>query len=181
MLACLIAIGNAAAFELPRELAAPGGVVLLPIAHDGTQEPPVFYDEQRVMVLRTSAGWTAVVGIPLDAKPGRHEIEVRSGKVERLAFEVHDREYETQHITLSDQRMVTPPPEVRERIFRDAARINAAFSHWSDELIAELPFSLPATGRESSAFGLRRIFNGEPRRPHSGLDIAAATGTPDSI
>jgi hypothetical protein len=178
LLACLGMTGAGAAFELPRERAVPGGVALLPLAHDGAQAPQVFYDEQRVMTLQTSNGWTAIVGIPLEAKPGTHEIEIRSGGARRIAFDVHDTEYETQHITLTDRRMVTPPPEVRDRIFREAARINAAFAHWSDDLVAQLPFSVPVQGRESSAFGLRRFFNGEPRRPHSGLDIAAETGTP---
>lgn len=178
VIACLFTTFGVTALELPRELAAPGGVALLPLADAGGQEPVVFYGDQRVMVLKTSNGWTAVVGIPLEAKPGRHEIEIRSGAVRRLAFSVHGREYETQQITLSDQRMVTPPPELSERITRETARIDAAFAHWSDELIADLPFSMPAQGRESSAFGLRRIFNGEARRPHSGLDIAARTGTP---
>ncbi len=178
LLLALSAAGPLAAIELPRERAVPGGVALLPIIADGKQAPQVLYDGERVMVLETPVGWTAVVGIPLEARPGRHEIEVRAKGTSRIAFDVRHQDYETQHITLSDQRMVTPPAEVRERIFREAARINAAFAHWSEELVAELPFSLPARGRESSAFGLRRIFNGEPRRPHSGLDIAGPTGTP---
>lgn len=166
------------AFELPRHLAVPGGVVVLPLEQHGGQEPQVFYNDTRVMVVDTSAGWTAIIGIPLDAATGRHEVRVRASPERSLAFDIAPRDYETQHITLSDQRMVTPPAEVLDRIARDVARINAAFAHWSDEVIAVLPFSLPAEGRESSGFGLRRIFNNQPRRPHSGLDIAAPTGTP---
>lgn len=175
LLVALIAAAPLAAVELPRERVVPGGIALLSIVADDDQAPQAFYGGERVMVVDSTKGWMAVVGIPLEAKPGRHEIEAGAA---RIAFEVRQQDYETQHIMLSDQRMVTPPAEVRERIFREAARINAAFAHWSDELVAELPFSLPARGRESSAFGLRRIFNGEPRRPHSGLDIAGPTGTP---
>ena len=40
------------------------------------------------------------------------------------------------------------------------------------------PFAWPARGRISGVYGSQRILNGEPRRPHFGVDVAAPTGTP---
>ena len=64
------------------------------------------------------------------------------------------------------------------RIEREQEIIRAAFSTWSDLPLKSLQFRLPAQGRISSIFGLRRFFNNEPRQPHSGIDIAAPTGSP---
>ena len=83
-----------------------------------------------------------------------------------------------QHITLANKRMVDPTAEDMKRIVRDQVAINSAFSTWTDDLADDLRFSLPAHGRFSSGFGLRRFFNNEPRQPHAGLDIAAPVGTP---
>ena len=51
------------------------------------------------------------------------------------------------------------------------------FKSWSDQDVKNMQFDLPVKGPISSTFGLRRFFNNEERRPHSGLDIAAPTGS----
>lgn len=165
-----------AADGLPLGSPVPGGVVLLPLDHRGDTPPEVRYQDRRVMTIRGTEGWTAVVGIPLEAKPGTHAIETRNGA--RIDFAVQNKDYAVQRLTLANQRMVTPPQDELKRIFEETARINNAFATWSEDSIDTLPFSLPAEGPESSAFGLRRILNGEERRPHSGIDIAAPTGAP---
>jgi len=49
---------------------------------------------------------------------------------------------------------------------------------FSDSEPAVMQLRQPAKGRRSSSFGLRRVFNGQSRNPHSGMDIAAPTGAP---
>lgn len=167
----------AAAHGLPLTAPVPGGVVLLPFEYQGEGIPEVYYGERRVMVIPSETGWTAVVGIPLRAALGEHAVEAR-GSGMRVVFDVRDKAYEVQHITLANQRMVTPAEEDLRRISAETARISELFGLWSDAAALALPFQLPVAGRESSAFGLRRVFNGQERNPHSGIDIAAPLGTP---
>src|ERR1700694_3642438 len=86
--------GGALAIGLPQASAVPGGVALLPLAvraDDGAVTPAVRYQDQRVMVLKQSDHWLAVVGIPLSAEPGGAAVAVRragSSAEEVLGFQI---------------------------------------------------------------------------------------------
>lgn len=74
--------------------------------------------------------------------------------------------------------MVTPSPEVMERIKREREEISRALAQVSPRRLWSLPLVRPVPGAVSSAFGLRRVLNGQPRAPHRGLDFRAPLGEP---
>lgn len=83
------------------------------------------------------------------------------------------------HETLTvDSKHVTPPDEVMERIQKERTVILEAIRTVSPKRHWELPFSRPVKGKMLSRFGLRRVFNGETKRRHKGLDFRAWEGTP---
>ena len=170
----------ALASALPRPESVPGGVAVIDLGQDGQEAPRATYSGKRVLVTREQAHWYAVIGLPLEAKPGAHvvEIEHATGQRERLQFTVADKRYEEQRLTITDKRKVEPTPEDLERIRKEAARIGLALSRFSDQPAVTTDFAWPADGPTSSPFGLRRFFNEQPRKPHSGLDIAAPEGAP---
>lgn len=177
LVSCLV---NADA--LPSVNPVPGGIAILalPMSEDTNTPPLVHYEGERVMVVQDDDGWQAVVGIPLSSAPGTHTLQTQtadkgSGEIN---FTVRDKDYEAQHITIKDQRKVEPNPEDMERIGQETPKITAALAHWSDRSDVPVDFTLPAEGPFSSSFGLQRFFNGQPRKPHSGLDIAAPSGAP---
>ena len=154
----------------------PGGVAFIDI--EGALRPQAYYQGNRVMVIGTAGAWQAVVGIGLDAKPGVHSVQITSAQSETIhKFEVRDKQYETQHITINDRRKVNPNHLDMKRINRDGEYIERAKASWSDIEKVSTSLMLPVEGRYSSPFGLRRFFNEQARKPHSGLDIAAAEGS----
>ena len=175
----LFAAGDVFGLDLPREAAVPGGVVIRELGPSPVR-PSVTFNGSPVMVVPRTADWVAVVGIPLGAKPGSYVLEVKDAKGKRktLAFEIQDKAYETQHITIKDKRKVNPNKQDLERISREKARIQRALASFSKQDDVVLSLVLPVVGPTSSPFGLRRYFNEQPRKPHSGLDIAAPRGTP---
>ncbi|MEM1412231.1 MAG: M23 family metallopeptidase [Pseudomonadota bacterium] len=88
------------------------------------------------------------------------------------------REYNIERIDGLPPSSVTPPPEVLERIRRDSAMVGQARQRRDARTDWTAGFEWPATGRISGVYGSQRVLNGEPRRPHYGIDIAAPDGTP---
>lgn len=161
----------------PHTAAVPGGVVVVDLGPVSDKAPEARYRKQRVMVTRNDGRWQAVVGIPLGVKPGRQSLEI-VGQSQTLAFMVSPKHYPEQRLTIKNKRKVNPNAEDMKRIRSERGRINAALRHWEPRDRVETGFSLPVQGRLSSPFGLRRFFNEQPRKPHSGIDIAAPEGTP---
>ena len=169
---------------LPAESRVPGGVAMLDLgpvdAERAAQLPEVRFNDHRAPVLARDGRWIAIVGLPLDTRPGPAAATLVDGTPEgrRLEFIVQPKQYEEQRLQVSNRRHVEPDPADLRRIERERTRIDAALGHWSADREPALRMPSPVDGRRSSSFGLRRVFNGQPRNPHSGMDIAAAEGTP---
>lgn len=177
---CALLFGSSGAGALPRHAPVPGGLAVLKI--DGAQAPRVVFNERPQAVVRERGQWFALIGIPLDAEPGPQQARIEegeAGKAQRqIAFTILPKHYPTQRLRIPDARMVTPPPELAARIEAEQQRLSALKQHFSPEPEPDTRFVLPATGRLSARFGVRRVLNGEPRSPHSGLDVAVASGRP---
>ena len=172
---------NVFAADLPAQEIVPGGIAILPIATATDKQPQAEYNGKPVMVIKNQNQWYAVVGIALVATPGQQNIKVTlaDGSSRTLEFTVQEKAYETQHLTIADQRKVEPNEEDMKRINQEKVETDKALAHWNDTLLTQsLYLDLPVEGKLSSSFGLRRFFNEQPRAPHSGLDITAPAGTP---
>lgn len=176
LLFTLLLLQATLAWSLPHHLPAPGGVAVLPLATDG-ETPKAFFNDKPQPVVQEKGRWYALVGIPLDTAVGVSEIRVQLGTHETLLpFEVKARHYPTQNLRIPDKRMVTPLPETEARIAAEQARI-AEMKLLFSAAAPDTAFLLPAQGRRSARFGVRRVLNGEPRSPHAGLDVAVGTGS----
>src|ERR1700722_2247541 len=183
--ACALAFATAspsfaASTQLPQPSLVPGGVFIFPVQSlDRQAAPVVTLDGQRAMVLRSDGRWVAVVGLPLSEKPGHLTIVVRNGDAPEtsVGFDITDKHYVTQSLKVAPSK-VDLSKEDEERVNREVPHIKAIMATFTDTAPATLRMRQPIPGVRSSSYGMRRIFNNEPRNPHTGMDIAAPTGTP---
>lgn len=163
--------------EWPRASAVPGGVARLAIG-PAADRPQAWADGVPLLVVGDLSGWTALVGIPLSAAPGDAVIEVETGGGRRaLPYRIGPKAYAEQRLTVTP-RTVELSPEDLARHERERSHQQAVMARFTEPLPHDLRMQAPVDGRPSSSFGLRRVFNGQARQPHSGMDIAAAAGTP---
>lgn len=77
-----------------------------------------------------------------------------------------------------NKKYVNPPASQQERIKKDREKVRRALAQYLPERFWTIPFERPVQGGVSSLFGMKRVFNGEPRSVHRGLDLRGAQGTP---
>ena len=166
-------------FIAPRAELAPGGVVVITLPGSADARPTVSYGGKPVLVARNKDAWVAVVGLALDTTPGEIQVDVSLGvgAGRPLKFNVVDKKYSVQELKVPPNQ-VNLSAEDEARVTRETEKVRAAVDSFTPAAPATLRLAQPVPGRRSSSFGLRRVFNGESRRPHAGMDIAAPTGTP---
>ncbi len=162
----------------PQDLRVPGGVARLSLG-PAAARPVAFAGDVPVLVLGDAIEWTAIVGIPLAAALGPAQIDVQTeGTTRPVAYSVGPKQYREQRLKVAPGT-VDLSPEDEARYNRERTHLQTVMATFSEPLrLPSLRMQVPVPGRRSSSFGLRRVFNGQARNPHSGMDIAAATGTP---
>lgn len=163
---------------LPADRRVPGGVARL-VLGPAAQRPSVRFQDREVLVVGDPAGWTALIGIGLAARPGpatAHWLKP-GAQATALPFEVLPHRYAEQRLRVAPGHVDLSAEDLarHERERRHLAQVAATHS---SQVPANLTMRPPTEGVRSSSFGLRRVFNGQARNPHSGMDIAAPVGTP---
>lgn len=175
------------AHHLPQNEQVPGGVALIHLNDQTTNAPIATFNGNRVLVIknpdedkRAATPWVAVIGLPLSIKTGQAKLDVKqpNGLNYRVNFNITNKQYKSEHLTIKNQRKVTPNQADLEKIAKDSEILGKAFTSFSKLETNDFKLEQPIPGRRSSSFGLRRILNGIPKNPHSGMDIAAPIGTP---
>ena len=140
--------------------------------------PPGSRVEYAGRTLRTTGYGTVVFGIGRDeAGPVTVTVVRPDGSRSEASIAVSARDWPVQRVDGVPPKTVDPPPEIAERIRREQAQVVAARARDDDRADFAQRFAWPLQGRVSGRFGNQRVYNGKPGSPHSGMDIAAPTGT----
>ncbi len=179
------AASEAPATLLPTIQPAPGGVARINLGEAAdtqpSQRPHARYDNRPVMVRAVGGQWLALVGIGLAADPAQPQtlqVNTEGGAEQAIRFTLRRKKYAEQRLRVAPGH-VDLSADNQARAKRESAHLGEVLARFSaDREPPTLRLRVPVEGPRSSSFGLRRVFNGQARNPHSGMDLAAPTGTP---
>lgn len=128
--------------------------------------------------MRVSKEGVFLLGFGRDAAPQSHLVaSFADGTTEQRTLTVQRRKYDIQRIDGLPPRKVSPNERDLKRIQAEIALVKRVRERDDPRVDFAAGFTWPAKGRISGVYGSQRILNGEPRRPHFGIDIAAPVGT----
>jgi murein DD-endopeptidase MepM/ murein hydrolase activator NlpD len=171
----LLLLGLTAIAEATEQSLRPGGIAMLDLGAASDPAPAVTHDGKPVLVMLADDRWIAVVGIPLDAKPGELTIDVADYEVK---ITIAEHAYREQRLTVENKSFVEQNQEQLDRIWSERKIIDAVLNSFTEVPVDGVSLQAPLKGAQSSSFGYRRFFNDQPRSPHKGMDISAANGEP---
>ena len=172
--------------EIPSRALEPGDLLQVRLhARSPISRVECSFFEQRVLFYPLGDGrrWEALAGVDLEGKPGLHSLtgtvwmsDGRSKPI-RKSLRVVPKKFPTQRIRVQ-QKYVTLNQRDSERAAREHRQLTEIWQSATTRRMWAEPFIRPVSSKRASGFGRRRIVNGEPRNPHSGVDLRATTGTP---
>ena len=120
--------------------------------------------------------------VPLEEKESARDLAISTGNgkdapavARKIAFFDKDRPMQKLNV---DKKYVDPPAAEMARIKADRELVRQALAQRLPERFWVLPFVRPVPGDVSSLYGLKRVFNGQPRGVHKGLDLRGQQGQP---
>jgi murein DD-endopeptidase MepM/ murein hydrolase activator NlpD len=139
---------------------------------------PLWPDEKSKNLQRT------LLGVDLEQAPGKYDLKLTAQLVSGESFacsvslSVKAGKFAVEKLTVARQ-FVEPNPEEVARANQERQHLREIFATVTPERLWRGVFRAPLDGaRNAKNFGRRRVLNGEPGSPHSGVDFPAAAGTP---
>ena len=164
----------------------PGELLLVTVAGHDAKLPPEASLQGRALnfFLGASTGtWLAFAGLDLDFSTGPASLEAslraQGGKPVRKTetLAVVNAGFPVVELKV-EQKFVTPDKNDTERAEAESAKLHKLFAKTEEKRLFEGCFDSPIAGAATGRFGERRVFNGQPRAPHSGMDLKSKSGEP---
>lgn len=153
----------------------PGDITIVTIKGGLNATVEGTFNGQKMYFNRSGENFKAILAIDLFTEPGSYPLDADvNGTKQSRPVTVIKKEYPVQKLTLP-KNMVELSPENEARVEREQKKMSAIWPHenariWSGD------FSNPLEGEIITVFGVRRIMNDIPKRPHSGVDVEGKTG-----